>query len=132
MERDINTIEDVKHFVDDFYGKIRKDNLLSDIFDSVIKDRWPEHLDKMYRFWQTILLDDHTYYGSPFIPHAYLPVEREHFDRWLFLFFETIDTFYDGEKAMKAKWQANRMAEMFQIKISRIQGKPYIGNIQVN
>ncbi|EPB65566.1 hypothetical protein ANCCEY_15368, partial [Ancylostoma ceylanicum] len=34
----------------------------------------------MYRFWQTILLDEHTYYGAPFPPHARMPLEQHHFD----------------------------------------------------
>lgn len=117
MKNDIYTLDDVKFIVDDFYGKVRKDDLLASIFDNVIKDQWPKHLDKMYRFWQTVLLGDHTYYGSPFVPHAGLPVEQEHFDRWLKLFSETVDENYDGENAKKAKWQADRMAAMFLSKI---------------
>jgi hemoglobin len=83
----------------------------------VIQDRWPEHLEKMYRFWQTVLLEEHTYYGSPFVPHAKLPVDKEHFDRWLQLFYKTVDQFFAGEKAERAKWQGERMAEMFLSKI---------------
>lgn len=115
--RDIATLEDVKLLVDGFYGKVRQDPVLKDIFNAVIRDRWPEHLEKMYRFWQTVLLDEHTYFGSPFLPHAQLPVEKEHFDRWLLLFSETVDTHFRGEKAERAKWQGERMATMFLSKI---------------
>ena len=92
--------------------------MIGPIFQNVIQDKWPEHLAKMYRFWQTILLDEHTYNGRPFPPHMNLPVEREHFERWLSLFFETIDSLFQGKKAELAKWQGNRMAEMFQAKIA--------------
>ena len=78
--KDILTLEDCKTLVDNFYGKVRKDPLIGPIFDAVIQDRWPEHLEKMYRFWQTVLLEDHTYFGSPFPPHATLPVEWTHFE----------------------------------------------------
>ena len=71
----------------------------------------------MYNFWQTVLLEEHTYYGSPFVPHAKLPVELEHFDKWLLLFNSTVDDLFEGEKAEKAKWQGQRMAEMFHSKI---------------
>lgn len=118
----IENLEDVQFMVDDFYGKIRKDNLLGPIFDMIIQDRWPEHLDKMYRFWQTVLLGERTYEGMPFVPHAYLPVEEEHFQRWVQLFDETVDTYFVGEKAEKAKWQGNRMAEMFLMKIRHFRG----------
>ena len=71
----------------------------------------------MYRFWQTVLLEEHSYHGSPFIPHAKLPVTKEHFIQWLALFNETIDVLFEGELASKAKWQGERMAEMFYSKI---------------
>ena len=101
--KDIATIEDIRLLVDAFYGKIRVDILLGGIFNGVIKDRWPEHLAKMYRFWQTVLLDEHTYYGSPFPPHAQLPVEQKHFDTWLKLWYETIDEHFIGARADEAK-----------------------------
>jgi hemoglobin len=72
----------------------------------------------MYRFWQTVLLGEHTYMGSPFPPHANLPVDKSHFDQWLKLFKETLDEFFRGEKANEAKWRADKMAEMFQLRLS--------------
>ncbi len=115
--KNIETLDDIKVLVNDFYGKVREDDLLRDIFNDVIEDRWPQHMEKMYRFWQTVLLEEHTYYGSPFLPHAHLPVEKEHFDRWIKLFYETVDAHFKGEKAERVKWQGERMAEMFQSKI---------------
>ena len=71
----------------------------------------------MYRFWQTVLLDEHTYFGAPFPPHANLQVEHFHFEKWLELFHKTVDELFIGEKAEEAKWRGNRMAEMFELKI---------------
>jgi len=115
--KDIATIDDIKLLVDTFYGKIRVNHLVGGIFNSVIKDRWPEHLEKMYRFWQTVLLGEHTYYGSPFLPHAQLPVEQKHFDVWLELWHGTIDEHFAGAKADEAKWRGDKMAVMFLSKI---------------
>ncbi len=123
MTKDILKLDDVKHLVDSFYGKIREDKLLKEIFNSNIQDRWPQHLEKMYTFWQTVLLSEHTYYGSPFPPHAKMPIDKEHFDRWLQLWFETIDENFTGERADEAKWRASKMAEMFQFKINYIREK---------
>ena len=117
MKNDIQNLTDITILVDTFYGKVRENPLLKDIFNNIIQDRWPEHLAKMYNFWQTVLLDKHTYYGSPFVPHAKLPVELEHFDKWLLLFNATVDELFEGEKAEKAKWQGQRMAQMFHSKI---------------
>ena len=42
---------------------------------------------------------------------------QSHFNRWKALFFETVDANFVGAKAEEAKWRAERMAEMFQMKI---------------
>ncbi|SDQ54814.1 hemoglobin [Flagellimonas zhangzhouensis] len=120
-EKEILSLVEIKQLVDQFYEKVRKDPLLADIFNSIIKDNWPAHLEKMYRFWQTVLLKEHTYKGSPFAPHAQLPVNAKHFDRWKHLFFETVDENFSGKKAEEAKFRATKMAEMFQLKIDFIQ-----------
>lgn len=124
ISREIIAMEDIRLLVDTFYDKVRDDEMLKDIFNSVIGDRWTEHLEKMYRFWQTVLLGDHTYYGSPFAPHAKLPVDKTHFDRWMQLFTETVDQLFEGEKAQEAKWRAGKMAEMFLYKIQYYQNNP--------
>ncbi|HRG37829.1 MAG TPA: group III truncated hemoglobin [Bacteroidia bacterium] len=126
MKKDIATLEDIKLLVNRFYDNVRKDELLADIFNNKIEDRWPQHLEKMYCFWQTVLLEEHTYYGSPFLPHAKLPIDAEHFERWLKLFYETVDSLFEGEKAARAKWQGQRMAEMFQSKIEYYRNHPSI------
>lgn len=117
MEKDLDSYENIKLMVDTFYGKIQEDTLLGPIFNGIIQENWPAHLKKMYGFWQTILLEVRAYSGSPFNPHAKLPVEKEHFDRWLLLFNTTVDENFKGEKATEAKWRAKKMAEMFHFKI---------------
>lgn len=127
--KDITSIADIHLLVDTFYGKVQKDELLGPVFNTVIQDKWPMHLEKMYRFWQTILLSEHTYFGSPFRPHAPLPVNETHFDRWKYLFNQTLDTHFSGEKANEAKWRAEKMAAMFLMKIQYFQnsqGSPLI------
>ena len=120
---DILTLDDIKLLVNTFYDKVREDTLIGLIFNERIQNRWPEHLAKMYTFWQTVLLGDHTYYGSPFPPHAQLPVEGQHFQRWLFLFSQTLSELFTGEKAKEAMWRADKMAEMFQYKIEHYRNK---------
>lgn len=119
---DITQLEHIKKLVDSFYGKVREDDLLKDIFNGVIGDRWQIHLEKMYRFWQTVLLNEQTYQGSPFFPHIKLPIHQEHFERWVKLFRETVDEHFAGENAAFAKAQAERMALIFQHKLSTIRG----------
>lgn len=114
---DIKNLDDIKLLVDSFYSKVQQDNLIGPVFNEKIGDQWPAHLERMYRFWQTILLEEHTYSGSPFPPHKHLPVAKEHFNRWMEIFTETIDGLFQGKLAEEAKLRAKNMAEMFFYKI---------------
>ncbi len=124
QHKDILNIDDVKLLVNNFYAKVRDNSLLSPIFNGVIKNNWPAHLEKMYGFWQTILLDSPAYSGSPFLKHAKLPIEKQHFDAWISLFNATVDEHFTGEKASEAKWRAARMSEMFQYKLDYYKDNP--------
>lgn len=123
-QAELLTLADIKILVDTFYERIRNDNLLAPVFDERIQDKWPDHLEKMYSFWQTVLLEEHTYLGSPFVPHANLPVNHEHFERWMALFTKTVDELFTGLKAEEAKWRAAKMAELFEAKITHIKNNP--------
>ena len=118
---DISSITDIRILVDTFYGRIRANDLLGPIFNNILQDRWPTHLEKMYRFWQTVLLEEHTYTGSPFVPHAKLPIDKVHFDTWITIWNNTIDELFEGTKADEAKWRGDKMAEMFLYKIMYYQ-----------
>ncbi len=123
-QKDIENLEDIQLLVDSFYQKIRENDLLGDIFNNVIQDRWPQHLKKMYSFWQTVLLEEErTYFGAPFPPHAKLPVKAQHFDEWLRLWHETVDGYFCGIRADEAKWRGNKMAALFLHKIEYYQSR---------
>jgi len=118
--RDITGLEDIQLFVDEFYGKVRGDNLIGPIFETVIAD-WRPHLDKMYAFWNAVLFGEPGFKGNPFARHAPLPVAPDHFGRWLELFNETIDTHFTGPMAEETKKKAGLMAEMFMSKLDRMR-----------
>lgn len=122
---DIKGLDDIKLLVDTFYALVQKDSLLSPIFNAVIQDKWDMHLNKMYKFWDSILFSAGNYNGRPFPPHAKLPIEKEHFDKWLYLFEKTISNLFEGDIADQAKFRANKMAELFQIKLSNIKNDKF-------
>ncbi|WPU96278.1 group III truncated hemoglobin [Mucilaginibacter sabulilitoris] len=124
-KQDISTLDDIKLLVDTFYNKVAINHLLAPIFNERLGGHWLPHLEKMYRFWQTVLLEEYTYNGAPFPPHAQLPVDAEHFDTWLNLFSATVDDLFTGDKADEAKWRAGKMAQMFQLKITHFKNNPH-------
>lgn len=121
MKKEIKTIKDIRLLVDSFYGKVRKDELIGPIFNNVIGDKWPQHLEKMYLFWQTVLLEEFSYSGKPFLPHAKLNITDIHFNRWLDLFHQTLDSLFEGKTSEKAKQQAKSMSKIFNSKINFIR-----------
>lgn len=119
--KDIETLDDIKTMVNTFYGTVREDDLIGPIFNRVIADIWPEHLNKMYGFWQSILLNEPTYSGRPFPPHLKLGAEKEHFERWVELFVNTVNALFQGERADEAIKRAKLMAALFHSKIEHFK-----------
>ncbi len=119
--KDIANKEDIKLLVDSFYDKVRKDDMLGEIFNKAIGDDWSHHLPVMYQFWDMVLFSAAGYAGSPVRKHTDLdkkmPINRPHFDRWLELWNETVDSIYAGEIADMAKNKASLMANLIHMKI---------------
>lgn len=109
MKEDIKGLDDIRLLVDDFYGKVRRDSMLGPIFKEHISD-WPTHLQTMYRFWNAVLFGVREYVGNPLMKHTKLAVQAAHFQRWLDLFNQTVDTRYAGPVAEEAKRRALIMA----------------------
>ena len=68
-----------------FYEAIRSDPMLGPVFETRIAD-WGPHLERMCAFWSSVALMSGRYHGQPMEKHMKLPVDAEHFDRWLALF----------------------------------------------
>lgn len=120
--KDIENNMDVQDFVNCFYEKVQKDDLLGPIFASKIQaDQWQNHLSKMYNFWESVLFHKANYKGNPFLKHIDLPIHQHHFSRWIDLFEQTIDESFQGERALDAKKRASNIARLFSFKINQIQ-----------
>ncbi len=116
--KEIENDADIRLLVDDFYGKVKKDELLGPVFAARIKN-WDEHLPRMYRFWASLLFGTPGYAGNPFEKHLGLELKKEHFDRWLQLFESTLDTNFKGSRAEEARQRARSIASIFMYKLSR-------------
>jgi hemoglobin len=113
MKTDIRSKEDIEQMVNSFYQKVKEDALLAPIFNEKIPGDWAPHLDTMYRFWNAALFNVREYTGNPFMKHVQLPLEQEHFERWINLFYETIDEMFEGDISNEAKRKAMIMAHTF-------------------
>ncbi len=116
MKTDITHREDIELMVNTFYGKVRTNPMLGYIFDEVAKIDWESHLPKMYSFWASILLGEHSFAGNPMQKHIALSkltsMTDKEFAEWLHLFIETVDELFVGEKANEAKLRAGNIARL--------------------
>jgi len=125
--KDISTAEDIKIFVDDFYTRVRQDELLAPVFKLRIPrdEDWPHHLEIIENFWKSVLFAQPAYKGNPFPKHVGLGIEASHFDRWIQLFHQTIDDHFSGAKADEAKDKAIKMRQLFEIKLGSSEGSNF-------
>jgi hemoglobin len=82
------TEQQISTLVDTFYAKVRLDSDIGPIFNAIVDD-WPHHLALLKDFWSTVLLTTGRYKGDPMMRHLQLPLDPDHFARWLALFAET-------------------------------------------
>lgn len=117
MMTDIRNYDDVALLVNEFYRRVRLDEIIGPIFLERISD-WEPHLVVLRNFWYSVLFAKSAYSGNPFMKHVDLPIQKEHFDRWVSLFHRTVDDMYIGEIATDAKVRAGKMSTLFQAKLN--------------
>jgi len=102
--------------VDQFYAKVREDEVLGPIFNGAIAD-WPEHLGKLSAFWSSVMLTSGRYKGSPMASHLKHSgaIRPAMFDRWLQLWRQTARETLDEHGAANVIAKAERIAESLQL-----------------
>lgn len=124
MKHDIENREDIILLVNTFYTKVKNDKTIGYIFEEVANVNWDTHLPKMYSFWSSLLLGEHSYAGNPMAIHMELSklttMTEKEFAAWLFLFTQTVDSLFAGNKATEAKERGANIARLMLYKIERM------------
>lgn len=119
----IESREDVKLLVDQFYQKLLADDVVGYLFIDIAKLDMNVHLPVMYDFWETMLLDSMIYTGNPMEKHLLLNQKEkllsEHFDRWLMHWEDTVLQNFEGENADKAIERARNIALLMRYKVGQ-------------
>jgi hemoglobin len=122
MLSDIATREDCERLVRRFYARALSDPIIGFLFTDIAKMDLEQHLPRITRFWETVLLGAQSYNGGAFRPHIELHLrvrlQRGHFERWLYLWREAVDELFEGERAEEAKRHALRVANAFYTRLS--------------
>jgi hemoglobin len=111
----------IERLVRGFYAKVRTDAVLAPIFEARIRD-WEPHLTQMFAFWSSVALMTGRYHGTPMVKHMPLPVDADHFDRWLDLFEATAREICPPQAAAHFIERARRIAASLELGIAGGQG----------
>lgn len=119
---DISSRADCERLVRAFYGRAMADPIIGWLFTDIAKLDLEAHIPRITSFWETILLGAHSYGGGAFAPHVALhrraPLNRGHFERWLYLWRMSVDELFQGETAELAKTHAERVAAAFHARLT--------------
>lgn len=133
MKKDIEDRQDVELLVNTFYERVKSNQVLGFIFEDVAQLNWEHHLPKMYSFWSSILIDEHSYQGNPMIIHMELSkmtdMGETQFGEWMALFSLTVDELFEGANAENAKMRAENIARLMKHKIKSMKNKNQMSNL---
>ncbi len=134
---DIQSRKDIELLINSFYEKVKKDYTIGFIFNDIARVNWEQHLPIMFDFWETLLLDAASYRKNAMEVHYTLnrkiSLEEKHFQRWLQLFFETVDELFIGNIATMAKTKAKSIAGLMQYQMKQENiGLNISGNGQIS
>src|SRR4249919_2494403 len=121
MEKTGITEAMIEQLVRAFYARVRADVVLAPVFETRILD-WEPHLQRMFAFWSSVALMSGRYHGSPMAKHMPLPVDADHFDRWLQLFEATAREVCAPEAATHFVELARRIAASLELGIAGTHG----------
>lgn len=128
QRNDIETRADIELLIKTFYSGVMVDPVLGPIFTDVAKMDLQAHMPIMCDFWENILFNARKYPGGMMMVHVMLhqksALEPHHFQRWLDYFTETVDRFFEGDRATLAKLHAGRVGAMMAGRFQQMPGGP--------
>lgn len=118
MKKQIESRAELEILVRVFYDKIRKDEELGPIFNSIITD-WESHLEKITDFWEQHVFGNQKYKGNPIDVHNQVDAKMNYgitahnFGTWLFYWMQTLDELFEGENVNLLKFKVRKMQTIF-------------------
>ena len=124
--QNLEVTEDIAILVEDFYEKVFVDETIRNIFTDFMNVRSETHFPIMIKFWETVFFTKNACDDNIIMKHINnhklaFPLKALHFDKWIELFFETIDENFKGKITEVAKIRAKSMAMVLQMKIKFYQ-----------
>lgn len=118
MVKDLDSVENIRQFIDAFYAELLADPQLAPIFTDVAKIDLSTHKDHIVSYWQKLLLGDSSYKRHTMDMHRAIDQQRHFtpadFALWLGYFKNNVQLNFAGPKAERALQIAERIAANMQ------------------
>lgn len=120
--QDIQNRSDLENVVRKFYKLAIPDAVIGHFFTEVIPIEWEEHIHTVTNFWDSMIFGTSEYKNNPMMPHIKLNglsrMEKQHFEKWLYLWRKTIHEHYQGQRAEEVISRATSIAKIMEFKIA--------------
>ncbi|HVZ96137.1 MAG TPA: group III truncated hemoglobin [Chitinophagaceae bacterium] len=132
MKADIENTEEIRTLVAAFYKKLISDDVLGPVAAEMICAKWSKHLSAAAGFWENVIFLSGGYTGNPMMIHSHLHktagLDKQHFERWIELFHQTVDELFEGDRADLAKERSAGIAKVMEDNIIIKSGTHYLIN----
>jgi hemoglobin len=125
MKNDIETREELEEILKIFYKKAFADELIGYFFTEVVPLDLKTHIPVIANFWESIVFNKPNYRKNVMEVHQHIhhlsKIQKEHLDRWVKIFTETLDENFAGAKTELMKHRARSIATLMDIKLNHGQ-----------
>lgn len=105
-----------------FYEKALADEVIGFFFTQVVPLDMAKHLPVITDFWESVVLGTRGYGKNVMAVHQHIhqlsAIRKEHLDRWVELFLQTIEEHFEGPNAILMAQRARSIATMMNLKLN--------------
>ena len=122
MKKDIETRKELEDFLWAFYKKAFADELIGRFFIEVVPLDLDTHVPVIANFWESVAFNKPSYRKNVMEVHQHIhhlsKIKKEHLDRWVKIFTETLDENFEGSRTELMKQRARSIATLMDIKLN--------------
>jgi hemoglobin len=127
-KRDLEDRADIEALLKEFYSRAFEDPLIGRFFTEVVPLDLETHIPVIASFWESVLFRTHAYARNVMEIHRGIhllsPINKEHLDRWVELFTETVKNNFEGEMSELMQQRARSIATLMDMKLNHYFHKP--------
>lgn len=122
MKNDVTDRAGLERMLAHFYEKALADEVIGFFFTQVVPLDMAKHLPVITDFWESVVLGTRGYGKNVMAVHQHIhqlsAIRKEHLDRWVELFLQTIEEHFEGPNAILMAQRARSIATMMNLKLN--------------